>query len=248
MIEETKLSMLGHLGELRKRLIRSVVVIIIFAIVSFVFYEKIFEILVIPAPDGFEMQAIEMTELLGTIMRVSLFGAVILAMPFLAYEIIMFVTPALSRREKMYVYLILPWITVMFLGGVAFAYFILIPNVTSFLLTFGSEIATTLPRVKDYVNVVTRMMLAVGLAFEMPVITTFLARIGVLKYQWLASKWREGIIVSFILAAIITPTIDPINQGVVALPLIILYGMSTGLARLVQKRREKSAEDAEISE
>ena len=242
MTEERKLSMLGHLGELRKRLIRSVIVIIIAAVVCFLFYDKIFAILVIPAPDGFQMQAIEMTEVLGTIMRVSLFGAVILAMPFLVYEVIMFVTPALTRREKTYVYLIIPWIVLMFSGGVLFAYFVLIPRVTAFLLEFGSDIATTLPRVKDYVNVVTRMLLAVGLVFEIPVITTFLARIGVLKYQWLASRRREGIIVAFILAAMITPTIDPINQLIVAAPLILLFEMSIWLARLAQKRREKPAE------
>lgn len=234
--EEKRLSMLGHIGELRKRLIRSVVVIVVAAIVTFVFHVRIFEILIAPA-QGIELQAIEMTEMLGTIMRVSLFAAIALAMPYLTYELIMFVSPALNRREKMYVYLALPWIALMFIGGVLFAYYVLVPNVTRFLLTFGSEIAPTVPRIKDYINVVTRMMLAVGLVFEMPVVTTFLARIGVLKYHWLARKRREAIIVSFILAALITPTIDPINQALVALPLIVLYEMSIWLAKLAQKRR-----------
>lgn len=233
--EEKRLSMLGHIGELRKRLIRSVVVIIIAAIISFIFHQWIFEVLIAPA-QGIQLQAIEMTEMLGTIMRVSLFAAVVLAMPYLTYEVIMFVSPALSRREKLYVYLALPWIALMFISGVLFAYFILVPRVTAFLLTFGSEIATTVPRIKDYINVVTRMMLAVGLVFEMPVVTTFLARIGVLKYQWLARKRREAVIVSFILAAIITPTIDPINQSLIALPLVVLYEMSIWLAKLVQKK------------
>lgn len=234
--EEKRLSMLGHIGELRKRLIRSVVVIVVAAIVTFVFHVRIFEILIAPA-QGIELQAIEMTEMLGTIMRVSLFAAIALAMPYLTYELIMFVSPALNRREKMYVYLALPWIALMFIGGVLFAYYVLVPNVTRFLLTFGSEIAPTVPRIKDYINVVTRMMLAVGLVFEMPVVTTFLARIGVLKYHWLARKRREAIIISFILAALITPTIDPINQALVALPLIVLYEMSIWLAKLAQKRR-----------
>ncbi len=235
--EEKRLSMLGHIGELRKRLIRSVVVIVVAAIFTFVVRGWIFNILVAPAPSGIELQAIEMTEMLGTIMRVSLFAAIILAMPYLTYEVIMFVSPALTRREKMYVYLVLPWIALMFIGGVLFAYYILVPRITSFLLDFGKDIAPTVPRIKDYINVITRLMLAVGLVFEMPVVTTFLARIGVLKYQWLARKRREAIIVSFILAAIITPTIDPINQSLIALPLIVLYEMSIWLARLVQKKR-----------
>lgn len=234
--EEKRLSMLGHIGELRKRLIRSLAVVVVAAIITFVFHQWIFEILIAPA-QGIQLQAIEMTEMLGTIMRVSLFAAIILAMPYLTYEVIMFVSPALTRREKLYVYLALPWIALMFIGGVLFAYYILVPNVTKFLLTFGSEIAPTVPRIKDYINVVTRMMLAVGLVFEMPVVTTFLARIGVLKSQWLARKRREAIIVSFILAALITPTIDPINQALVALPLIVLYEMSIWLAKLAQRRR-----------
>ncbi len=228
--------MLGHIGELRKRLIRSLVVVGVAAIVCFIFREQIMNLLIAPA-QGIQLQAIEMTEMLGTIMRVSLFAAIILAMPYLTYEVIMFVSPALTRREKMYVYLILPWIALMFIGGVLFSYYVLVPNVTKFLLTFGSDIAPTVPRIKDYINVVTRMMLAVGLVFEMPVVTTFLARIGVLKYHWLARKRREAIIVSFILAALITPTIDPINQALVAVPLVVLYEMSIWLARLAQKRR-----------
>ncbi|MEE8419146.1 MAG: twin-arginine translocase subunit TatC [Dehalococcoidales bacterium] len=234
--EGKRLSMLGHIGELRKRLIRSLVVVGVAAIVCFIFREQIINLLIAPA-QGIQLQAIEMTEMLGTIMRVSLFAAIILAMPYLTYEVIMFVSPALTRREKMYVYLILPWIALMFIGGVLFSYYVLVPNVTKFLLTFGSDIAPTVPRIKDYINVVTRMMLAVGLVFEMPVVTTFLARIGVLKYHWLARKRREAIIVSFILAALITPTIDPINQALVAVPLVVLYEMSIWLARLAQKRR-----------
>ncbi len=238
--EENRLSMLGHIGELRKRLIRSVAVIVVAAIVCFIFREQIINLLIAPAPEGIELQAIEMTEMLGTIMRVSLFAAILLAMPYLTYELIMFVSPALTRREKIYVLLVLPWIALMFIGGVLFAYYILVPRVTSFLLTFGSEIAPTVPRIKDYINVVTRLMLAVGLVFEMPVVTTFLARIGVLKYHWLARKRREAIIVSFILAAIITPTIDPINQSLVALPLVVLYEMSIWLAKLVQRKEPRA--------
>lgn len=241
MSEDIKQPLMVHLRELRKRLIRSVIVVGIAAIVSFVFYDQIFKILLYPAPPGFHMQAIEMTEMLGTIMRVTLFGAIVLSMPFLVYEVIMFIAPALTRREKMYVFIVLPWILLMFIGGVVFAYFVLVPRVTEFLLTFGSDIATTVPRVKDYVNIVTRMLLAVGLVFEIPVITTFLARIGIIKYQWLARRRREGIVVAFIAAAIITPTIDPINQLIVAIPLIILYEMSVWLARFAQRQREKSA-------
>jgi len=235
--DEKKLSVLGHLAELRKRLIRSVIAVAVTSIISFTFYHQIFDILIAPAPPDIVLQAVDMTETIGTIMRVSLISGIILAIPYLTYELIMFVSPALTRREKGYVYLILPWIAVMFAAGVAFGYFILIPRMTGFLITFGSDIVTIEPRIASYINVVTRLLLAVGLVFEMPVLTTFLARLGILKPKWLADKRKLAIIFAFILSAIITPTIDPINQTLVAAPLIILYEMCIWLARLVQRRK-----------
>ncbi len=238
--DEKKLSVLGHLGELRKRLIRSVIAVTATTILSFTFYKQIFDILIAPAPPGIELQAIEMTEMLSTIMRVCLVSGIILAMPYLTYEFIMFVSPALTSREKKYVYLILPWIALMFAAGVVFSYYVLIPRMMSFLLTFGSDIAVTVPRIKDYINVVTRLLLVFGLVFEIPVLTTFLARLGILKPKWLADKRKTAIIVIFILAGIITPTIDPINQSFVAIPLIILYELSIWLAKLVYKKEPRT--------
>jgi sec-independent protein translocase protein TatC len=177
-----------------------------------------------------------MTEMIGTTMRVCLISGIILAMPYLTYELIMFLSPALTGREKGYVYLILPWIALMFAAGVVFGYFILIPRLTGFLISWGSDIVSIQPTISDYINIVTRLLLVIGLVFEMPVVITFLSRIGVLKPKWLADKRRVAFILAFILAAIITPTIDPINQSLVAAPLIVLYEMSIWLAKLVHKK------------
>ncbi|MFC2036274.1 twin-arginine translocase subunit TatC [Chloroflexota bacterium] len=234
--EEKKLSILGHLGELRNRLIRVVIAVTIGSIFAFIFYHQIFDILISPAPQGISLQAIKMTEMIGTTMRVCLVSGIILAMPYLSYELIMFVSPALTRREKRRVYLILPWIALMFSAGVTFGYFVLIPRLTGFLINWGSDIVTIQPTISDYINIVTRLLLVIGLVFEMPVLTTFLARIGVIKSKWLADKRKTAIVLAFILAALITPTIDPINQGLVAAPLIVLYEMSIWLAKLVQRK------------
>lgn len=230
------MGVLGHFRELRNRLIRSLIAVAATSIFSFVFYEQIFNILINPAPADIALQAVDMTEMIGVTMRVSLISGVILAMPYLVYELIMYVSPALTRREKKYVYLILPWITLMFAGGIVFGYYVLIPRLTGFLLSWGSELVSIQPRISSYINVVTRMLLVVGLVFELPVITTFLSRLGVLKPKWLADKRKSAIIIAFILAAIITPTIDPINQCLVAVPLVLLYELSIWLARLVHKR------------
>ena len=129
----------------------------------------------------------------------------------------------------------------MFAGGVAFGYFILIPPATRFLLSFGADIASPEIRIGNYISLITRLLLSIGLVFELPVITTFLARLGVITSSWLASKRKISIILAFILAAIITPTFDPINQTLVAAPLIILYEMSIWLAKLVQRRKPREA-------
>jgi sec-independent protein translocase protein TatC len=240
MSAEEKQSILEHLKELRLRLIRSLIAVAVASVIAFIFYEWIFYIMKLPA-QGINLIFIEMTEMLGTIMRVCLIAGVMLAMPYLVYEGIMFVSPALTSREKKYVYLILPWIALMFIGGVVFGYFILIPPATRFLISFGSNIASPEIRVGNYISVIARLLLAVGLVFEMPVITTFLARLGVIKPIWLAQRRKVAIIFAFILAAIITPTFDPINQSLVAVPLVILYEMSIWLARLVYRKPAETA-------
>lgn len=236
---EKRLSILGHLSELRKRLIRSVLAVVITTILAFVFWQQIFNILVYPA-EGTYFIFTELTEMIGTIMRICLISGVILAVPYLTYEFIMFVAPALTPKEKRYVYLILPWIALMFAGGVVFGYFILIPPAIDILTSLGSEFATPQIKIGNYVSVVTRLLLAIGLVFEMPVVSTFLARLGIVSSQWLASKRKIAIILAFVLAAIITPTFDPINQSLVAVPLVILYELSIWLARLVQKKKAEA--------
>ncbi len=235
-MSEEKVTALSHLLELRKRLIRSVIAIAIASAIAFFFYDWIFYFLKLPA-QNINLIYIEMTEMIGTIMKVSLAAGIVLAMPYLVLQGILFISPALTRREKKYVYLILPWVGLMFLGGVLFGYFVLIPPATRFLMNFGADIATPEIRVGNYIALITRLLLAIGFVFEMPVITTFLARLGIIKPGWLASRRRTAIIVFFIIAAMITPTFDPINQSLVALPMIVLYEMSIWLARLVYKKK-----------
>ena len=236
MSDDKKLTILGHLLELRKRLIKSVIAIAITTLIAFVFAKQIFYILILPA-EGINLIYIEMTEMIGTYMKVCLAGGIILAMPYRVFQLIMFVSPALTRKEKKYVYLVLPWIALMFAAGVAFSYFILIPPATKFLITFGSDIATPQIKIGNYISIVTRLLLAVGFVFELPVITTFLARLGVITPKWLSDKRKIAVIFAFILAAIITPTFDPLNQSLVAVPLVILYELSIWLAKLVRRRK-----------
>ena len=239
---ESKLTVLGHLHELRRRLIRSVIAVAIGVGICFIFFDWIFYILKRPAA-GIVFSAIEMTENISTIMLVCFAGGVVLAMPVLVYHGIMFVAPALTRQEKKWVYIIIPWIFLMFLCGVAFGYFMLAPWTIWFLYNFGSDIAEMFPRISNYVGFLTKLLLLTGFVFEMPVISTFLARIGILKPEWLSSKRAIAIIFAFILAAVITPP-DPITQVLLAVPLILLYELSILLAKLVYRRKTEVVEEA----
>jgi sec-independent protein translocase protein TatC len=238
MSEEKKLTFMGHIRELRGRLAWSVLALGITTIIAFVFADKIFHFLIAPAGD-IHLIYTEMTEMFSAYMIVSLAGGFVLAMPFFVYQIVMFVSPALTRREKKYVYIALPWITLMFLGGVAFGYFILLPPAMKFLITFGSDIATPQIKIGNYITLVTRLLVAIGAVFETPVIITFLSSLGIVSPQWLSNKRKWAYIGSFILAAIITPTMDPINQSLVAAPLIVLYEISIILSKIVYRRRAK---------
>jgi sec-independent protein translocase protein TatC len=226
-----------HLEELRRRIIVGIIAIAIGIIISFAFAEQLFAILIKPA-GGVSLIFVEVTEMLSTYMQVCLIGGIILAMPVLVYELIAFVTPALTPKERKYVWIVLPFIIIMFAGGVLFGYFVLIPPAMQFLLNFGADIATPQIRIGNYISLISRLLLAVGLVFETPVVTTFLAKLGILSWRWLANQWKWAVILAFVLGALITPTLDPVNQTLVALPLIVLYLLSILLAWLVQKRKQ----------
>jgi sec-independent protein translocase protein TatC len=239
MSESNKLGILGHLRELRKRIIWSFIAVIITTAVAFWQYNWIIETLKQPAGDVSFIYN-KLTEGFSVSMRVSFIAGIILAMPVIMYNLLMFVMPALTSREKRTVLLILPWVLVMFFGGVYFGWRFLIPPALNFLLGFGSEVATYLLNLGDYVNFVTRLILVIGLIFEMPVVTTFLTRVGVLSYRWMSGKRKIWIIMSFVISAIITPTPDAINQSVVAGTLVVLFEVSIWLAWLVDKNRKQS--------
>jgi sec-independent protein translocase protein TatC len=240
---EQKYTILGHLREFRNRIFKSAIAVIIGFFICFIFRGWLFYFLKLPA-GNLSFSAIEITENLSSIMLVSFVGGIIIAMPVLVYQGIMFVAPALTRHEKNWVLIITPWIFIMFLGGVAFGYFLLAPWTIWFLTTFGSDVGEMFPRISNYIGFLAKLLLMTGLVFEMPVISTFLARFGLLKPEWLSSKRSFAVIIAFVAAAVITPP-DPITQILLAIPLILLYEMSIILAKVVYRRRQQAKEAAE---
>jgi sec-independent protein translocase protein TatC len=230
-----------HLREMRDRLIKCVIALVITTGISFYFAEDIVEILRKPA-GNINLIAIELVENISVFFKVSLAGGVVLAMPILVYQLFAFVTPALTRKEKRYVFTALPFIVIMFLVGLAFGYFVALPPALSFLTDFFTAQAETQIRISNYLTVVTRLLLGLGLVFEAPVLIMFLARIGVVSPEWLANKRKIWIVLAFVIAAFVTPTPDPINQSIVAIPLIVLLELSIFLSRFAYKKRVPAKE------
>lgn len=241
-----------HLRELRFRLIVSVLALLLGTAVSFAFFRQIIDILVLPArdlgPEGtLNLVFTEVTELLATSVKVSFVGGFVLAFPVILYQTVRFVAPALSKREQGYLFLFMPGAFLAFVGGVAFAYFVLTPPALRFLLTFGADVATPLIRVSSIVNIMVRLLFWMGICFETPLVMYLLAQLGIVNARTMSRFRRYWLVVAFILAAIITPTFDPFNQALVAVPLLVLYEIGIVLAKLAGRGRRKSEDPLSIA-
>lgn len=237
MSDDKQLSFMGHLKELRSCLTRSVIALVVAIPISFYAAKYVFDILMKPVP-GIKLIYTEVTEMLGTYAKVTLIIAVILTLPFIVYQLVMFVRPALTKRERNYVYIMLPAIAICFLIGATFAYFVLLPPALQFLFTFGSDIAEPMIKVGNYVSVLTNLLFWIGLCFEIPIVIFFLAKIGIVRTQWLTKFRKAAYIIAFIIGAVITPTFDPVNQSLVAIPIIILYEFGIILSRIARRKKE----------
>jgi sec-independent protein translocase protein TatC len=233
------LTILEHLQELRRRLIIASAALLIGILVSAVFTQQFLHWLIAPAKDKVEDLSIIYTEPLeywATYFRVALVAGVALAMPVIVYEILAFVGPGLTRQERRWVYPIVVGATLSFLGGAAFAYYVELPPALRFLLGFSGDVAEPFIRVGSYVNFVTRLMLVTGLVFEMPLLVMGLAKLGVVTSRRLLGWWRYALVLAFVVAAVVTPSIDPVTQSLVAGPIIVLYFAGIVLAKLVEGR------------
>lgn len=236
-----------HFRELRNRILACVGAILVGTAVSFYFYEDIFAFLILPAQQvaadrDFLIIYTEVTELLGATVRVSLLGGFVLALPVILYNAIRFIAPGLTPRERKVLFSFLPAALLAFIGGMAFGYFVMIPPALRFLLTFGGDIAEPLIRISNLVNIMVRLLFWLGLSFETPLVMYALATLGIVNARRFARFRRLWLVASFVIAAAITPTIDPVNQAIVAGPLIVLYEVGILLARLAGRRRQTAAD------
>jgi len=217
-------SLMPHIIELRKRLTRCLIAIAVGAGVATVMGESILTLLAAPIGGLEALQAIHVTEPFGVFFRTSLTVGIILASPYAIAQIWVFVAAGLKRSERRVFYLLVPFAVVLFAAGVAFAYLVMLPVAVPFLVTFMGINAT--PTLEDYVKFVTNALLWVGISFEMPLIMFALAKARLITAKMLLANWRIAIVAIAALAAVVTPTPDPVNMGIVAAPLVVLYLLS----------------------
>ena len=240
--KEKKITLLGHLQEIRRRLTYSVIALIITVGISFIFTNRIIEFLKSSVPPGVPIIAIEVTETFSIWFKVCLYSALTMALPFFMYQLVMFIRPALTRKERVYLYVLLPAVLLFFLAGAAFAWFVFLPKALDFLLNFGKDIGIVSQiRITNLISFEVQIIFWMGVVFELPLVTFFLAKIGLLTHQWLAKQWKWGFIGAFIIGAVITPTPDPLNQTVVSIPIFLLYLLGILTAWIGRRGKESPA-------
>jgi sec-independent protein translocase protein TatC len=239
---DKELSLVQHLGELRDRLVVTAIALVATTAIAFYFGTQLIRILIIPIDCTFipaytchepptTLISLSPTENFATYFRVALFAGLALAMPVILYEIYAYVDPALLPKERRFIrFMGLPVIG-LFIAGMLFCYFVLLPNAIKFLINFGDEVIKNQLRAADYISFVTIFILGMGLIFEVPVAIFALVKIHVITRQWLAKQRRYAVLVAFLIAAVITPTPDPFNQTLVAIPMYLLFELGLFVAR-----------------
>ena len=237
---EEPASFLEHVGALRKHILRSVVVLLICAAVCFAFLSPLLEFIAQPIGGLSELQAVDVTEPIGVGMRVVLLAAFAVALPYIIFEIFLFVAPALPRRTRVIGLFTIPLVVIFFFGGMAFAYYLILPTGLPVLLNF-LDVSTQI-RPSSYVRFVTNLMFWIGALFEFPLLAYILTVMRILSPSVLLKNWRIAVVVISVLSALITPTIDPINMLLVMVPLMLLYGLSILLSLLAGGKRVPTEE------
>src|SRR6266487_2101921 len=243
--EQARSSFWDHIEELRMHLLRMVIGLAIGVGISFYFTPPLMEYLARPVGGLSKLIAIQPTEEIGVFMRVALLGGIAIMLPYLAFEIWLFAAPGLTAREKKNTLLGIPLATILFLCGMAFTFYVLLPSAIPFLGNFTA--ITQDWRAGDYFGFVTGLMIWIDIFFEFPLVIYILTSIGLVKPAVLAKQWRIAIVIISIIAAAVTPTVDPVNMGLVMIPMSLLYFISIGMSYIAYAGRKRNMSEVESS-
>ena len=232
---------LSHLEELRKRLVVCAIGVGAGFVIAYIFSERLFQLLVAPLkavmPEGDQLIFTNLPEMFFAYIKVAFIAGIMAASPLIFYQLWMFIAPGLYRKEKK---MAIPFVissTILFVGGALFGYFVVFPFGFKFFIGFSNEYVKALPSVKQYFSFSMKLLFAFGAVFELPVIIFFLSKMGIVTPQFLRQKRKYAILLTFALAAILTPP-DVITQCMMAGPLIVLYEIGILVSRIAQKKKE----------
>ena len=250
-LEASRAPFVEHLRELRNRLIISIIAIVIGFLIAWNWREEVFLMLLEPlkiaaagSSDG-QIYHRDITESFFVLLKTSLFSGVIIAIPVIMYQIWLFIAPGLYANERRTAIPFVVFSTICFLGGGWFCYKLILPFAYEFLLAFASDVSQPQLMMQEYLSVTTKLILAFGAIFEMPIITTFLAKMGVVNHMMMLRFWRYAVVICFIVGAMLTPP-DLISQVMLAGPMMLLYFISVGCAYIFGPRGDqlKTQEDS----
>ena len=246
MKEDEKLPFTAHLEELRHRLIVAFVAVGVGFLASYGFKKKLFEILVAPLVrvmgEGDTLIFTGLPEAFFTYLKVAFLAGLMLAAPVIIYQFWMFVAPGLYKRERRILFPIVLLSSIFFIGGALFGYFIVFPWGFKFFLGFATDHIQALPSMKEYLGFSAKLLLAFGLVFELPLVITFLARLGVVTVPFLKKNRKYALLLFFAGAAILTPP-DVVTQIMMALPLMLLYEISILGAKIFGRKKESETSE-----
>lgn len=242
--ELPRMGFFQHLEELRKRLLVSLLAIFGGFLASWYWAPRIFDFLARPIrsvlPPGQNLAYTRLTEPFLMYFRVALLAGILISSPIVLWQVWLFISPALYRREKRYVLPFVGFGVLFFLSGCAFAYYEAFPLVVRFLIGVGQPFQAVIT-INEYLSMATKLILGLGLCFEMPILVFFLARLGIVSERWLLKKFKYAVLIIFVVAAVITPTPDVATQCVFALPMIALYLLGILIAWLFRRREPEAA-------
>jgi sec-independent protein translocase protein TatC len=245
--EQARASLWDHIEALRMHLLRIVIALAVGVGLSFYFTIPLMEYLAGPVEGLQNLQAIEVTEEFGVFMRVALTSGLAIMLPYIAFELWLFAAPGLRPRERKMGLAGIPLAAILFLSGMAFTFYYLIPAALPFLGNFTS--ISQFWTAREYFKFVTGLMLWIGLFFEFPLVIYILTSVGFVKPRVLISQWRLAVVIIAVISAAVTPTVDAVTMGLVMLPLTLLYFVSIGLSFIAyagRRRREEQAASEEI--
>ena len=248
MDENGKMPFTEHLAELRKRLIICFVGIGVGFAIAYSFKESLFVLLMHPlkgalAP-GQKLIYTGLPEAFFVYIQVAFFGGILFAAPLILFEMWMFIAPGLYEHERRFLFPLLFLSVLFFAAGVLFGYSIVFPYAFKYLLSFDSDLVQALPSMREYLSLATTLLIAFGFIFQLPLVVTMLARLGIVTSRFLSKNRKYAFLLSFVVAAIVTPTPDVVNQCLMAGPLVILYEVSILGAKIFGKKRIKKEEEA----